>query len=229
MICRVKFGESMAGKFLSHLDMLRAWQRAIVRSGLNLAYSQGFNKHPKLSFSSALAVGLTSSGEYVDIELNDELPAEEIFERLKRHLPPALEIYAVKVIDDKAPPVMSIIQRAEYNVIVKLEQNVSLEEINSTIESLLNSPALEVERRKKNSREKKLVDIRPGIYRITAEFKNNTLIFNLLLQNNSDGNVKPDEVVNLIIKNYTGLEITQIHRQELYTIKDEQMLSPMEV
>ena len=229
MICRVKFGESMAGKFLSHLDMLRAWQRAIMRSGLNLAYSQGFNKHPKLSFSSALAVGLTSSGEYVDIELNEELTAQEIAERLKKHLPPALELYALKIVDDKAPPVMSIIQRAEYRVSVKLAQSVPLAEIEKTIDELLASPRLEVERRKKNSREKKLVDIRPGIYQITAEYQDELLIIKLFLQNNSDGNVKPDETVGLIIKNYPGAEISQIHRQELYTIKDGQLLSPMEV
>lgn len=59
VICRVKFGENAAGKFLSHLDMLRAWQRAISRSGLPLSYSNGFNKHPKLAFSAALSVGFT--------------------------------------------------------------------------------------------------------------------------------------------------------------------------
>lgn len=229
MICRVKFGESMAGKFLSHLDMLRAWQRAIARSGLNLAYSQGFNKHPKLSFSSALAVGLTSSGEYVDIELNEQLQVEEIAKRLQENLPPALELYAIKEIEPKAPPVMSIIQRAEYLVSVQLREKITLEEINEAISELLKAQTLEVERRKKNSREKKLVDIRPGIYRITAKYQEENLIFNLLLQNNSDGNVKPEEVISLLLKNYPQYIISQIHRQELYAIKDGQMLSPMEV
>ena len=229
MICRVKFGESMAGKFLSHLDMLRAWQRAIARSGLNLAYSQGFNKHPKLSFSSALAVGLTSSGEYVDIELNEQLQVEEIAKRLQENLPPALELYTIKEIEPKAPPVMSIIQRAEYLVYVQLTEKITLEEINEAISELLKAQTLEVERRKKNSREKKLVDIRPGIYRITAKYQEEKLIFNLLLQNNSDGNVKPEEVISVLLKNYPQYIISQIHRQELYTIKDGQMLSPMEV
>ena len=91
----------------------------------------------------------------VDIELNEELTAQEIAERLKKHLPPALELYALKIVDDKTPPVMSIIQRAEYRVSVKLAQSVPLAEIEKTIDELLASPRLEVERRKKNSREKK--------------------------------------------------------------------------
>ena len=54
---------------MSHLDLMHTWERVIRRSHLPLAFSQGFNPHPKINFASALALGTTSDGEYMDMEL----------------------------------------------------------------------------------------------------------------------------------------------------------------
>lgn len=67
----LKFAKGSDVKYISHLDLQRAFQRAFRRSGLPIKYSQGFNPHAKISFASALAVGVTSSGEYLDVELED--------------------------------------------------------------------------------------------------------------------------------------------------------------
>ncbi len=82
-------------KFISHLDMCRTMIRAIRRAGLPINYSQGFHPHPKLAFTAALPVGTESRAEYLDMELAELLPAEEITERLNRVLPTQLQIAAV--------------------------------------------------------------------------------------------------------------------------------------
>ncbi|UCG84296.1 MAG: DUF2344 domain-containing protein, partial [Dehalococcoidia bacterium] len=66
---RVTFSRSDSLKFISHLDMMRLWQRALRRADIPLAYSQGFSPHPRLSLAAPLAIGVTSSAELMDVFL----------------------------------------------------------------------------------------------------------------------------------------------------------------
>ena len=229
MICRVKFGETEAGRFLSHLDMLRAWQRAISRSALPLSYSQGFNKHPKLSFSGALPVGLTSESEYVDIEFDYAINLAEISVRLKENLPPALKIYDLKELTKADPAIMSLVERAGYQAKLQYQDAIDDELAQSVRNNILALDILEVSRRKKNSRTEKKVDIRPWIYDLNANVEENTLILDFVVQNGNDGNVKPQEIIDLFTAELGACADINIVRKELYALKDGQMLTPMEV
>ena len=66
---RVKFGRGRKLKYISHLDLMRLWERGLRRAGVPVAYSEGFNPRPRLSFASPLAVGTTSESELLDILL----------------------------------------------------------------------------------------------------------------------------------------------------------------
>lgn len=229
MICRIKFGETEAGKFLSHLDMLRAWQRAISRSKLPLSYSQGYNKHPKLSFSSALPVGLTSEGEYVDIEFDETLPLEEIFSALKANLPPAIEIYAIRELNKDAPAIMNIVERAAYRAILEPSSAIEKNELDEIISAILAQETIEVSRRKKNSRTEKTMDIRPWLYTLAGTLNQSQIILDFIVQNGNSGNVKPQEIITLVTEKLADCEIISISRIELYAVKDDQMSNPLEV
>ena len=98
---RIKYAKTNSGRFLSHLDLMRAWERSIRRSGLPLAFSQGFNPHPKISFGSALSVGVTSNGEYMDMELTEAVELTQLKERLTQNLPPALMLLDAQEITQK--------------------------------------------------------------------------------------------------------------------------------
>lgn len=84
-------------KFISHLDLLRAFTRAVTRSGLPVKYSNGFNPHQIMTFSLPLSVGVTSECEYVDIDFDESATSEEIMERLSLSLPPDMRILSVGV------------------------------------------------------------------------------------------------------------------------------------
>ncbi|MDY4561321.1 MAG: TIGR03936 family radical SAM-associated protein, partial [Peptostreptococcus porci] len=75
-IMRIKFTKLGDMKYISHLDVQRLFQRVFRRAEVRLSYSQGFNPHPKMSYGNALALGVESYGEYVDIEIEDDLSPE---------------------------------------------------------------------------------------------------------------------------------------------------------
>ena len=66
---RLKFSRGEQLKFLSHLDLMRLWERAFRRAGMELAYSEGFSPHPRISLAAPLSVGITSIAELMDVFL----------------------------------------------------------------------------------------------------------------------------------------------------------------
>ena len=77
MKVRIKFSKTGCMKFIGHLDVMRYFQKAIRRCGLDVSYSQGYNPHQLISFAAPLGVGLTSDGEYMDMQLESSLSSAE--------------------------------------------------------------------------------------------------------------------------------------------------------
>ncbi len=109
---RVVFSKTGMGKYISHLDLLRCFTRAIQRSGLPVVYSQGFNPHQKMTFSLPLPIGVTSECETVDIQFEDGLSPAEIQEKLNKNLPMDMKVLAVHEPTVKAADIVS----AEYRM-----------------------------------------------------------------------------------------------------------------
>jgi len=112
---RVKYSKGPEVRFISHLDMTRVWLRAISRAGLPVAYSQGFSPHPKVSFGPPLPLGVTSQGEYLDIQLDRPASPETIF-GLQNHLPRGISISAVSPIMSNVRSITELAEAADYRV-----------------------------------------------------------------------------------------------------------------
>ena len=82
MKIRIKFAKEGAMKFIGHLDIMRYFQRAIRRAGIDVAYSEGFSPHMIMSFANPLGVGLTSEAEYFDLVIRSEYSSQELISRL---------------------------------------------------------------------------------------------------------------------------------------------------
>jgi radical SAM-linked protein len=89
---KVKYRKGKEVKYLSHKDLMRAFQRAIRRADLPISYSQGFNPHMKISWGNALKVGATSEEEFAELQFEGWVKPQELKERLNRELPKGLEI-----------------------------------------------------------------------------------------------------------------------------------------
>ena len=82
-------------RYISHLDLQRTMSRILMRSGLDIAFSKGYNPRPKLAFAVPLSIFHESEYEILDFKLNTDTAAEEIGEKLRNLLPPGLEIFRI--------------------------------------------------------------------------------------------------------------------------------------
>ena len=115
----IRFGKQPRLRFISHLDLQRFFQRAVNRTGLPIAYSQGFNPHPVMSFGSALALGWTSEYEVIDIKLSAPMGRKRTEDAVRAALPEDLPVLEVRMVDDRHAAPMALVRMSDY--IVRLE------------------------------------------------------------------------------------------------------------
>ena len=113
---RVTFATDDTVKWVGHLDFARAWERAIRRAGLPLAYSQGFNAQARIHFAAALPVSFTGQAEVVDVFLNEELAPEEFLARLQAALPTRIRLTGAEPVPRALPSLQSALVGADYRV-----------------------------------------------------------------------------------------------------------------
>lgn len=191
---RIRFSKEGPARFISHLDMVRTFERAIRRASLPVAFSQGFNPHPKFSFGSPLPVGVSGTDEYVDIELVDELPPGEINGLLKSTLPRGIDIKDVQQVAESAPSMMALIDRARYLVNLDFMEQVDSSRLDGVINDFLALEEIEVVRKTKDGRDK-IFDIRPGIFELKGSVAGGGAVLEMEIKHGSTGNVRPEEVV----------------------------------
>ena len=156
---RITFAKGEPIKYISHLDLMRTWERALRRAQVPLAYSKGFNPRPKISIASALPVGFTGRGEVMDIVLSRQISPYNLIKRLKPHLPPGLEVLSVEEVYLRLPSLQSQMRYAEYRVVVESEE--TLAEMEKRVEEVLSAQSLPRQRERKGRVTK--YDLRPLI------------------------------------------------------------------
>lgn len=119
---RVTFGRGEAIKYISHLDLMRLWERALRRAEIPLAYSEGFTPHPHLCLAAPLPVGVTSEGELLDVYLERQWPMAAFFKKLNPQLPPGIGLGRVEEVSLWQPSLQSLVRAAEYRVEVETER-----------------------------------------------------------------------------------------------------------
>ncbi|MDP1809189.1 MAG: TIGR03936 family radical SAM-associated protein [Actinomycetota bacterium] len=167
MKLRLKFAEAGDMRWLSHLEITRAWRRIVSRAGLPVAYSEGFSPHPKIALSPALAVGVGSEAEYADIVLSDHVPAGEALDRVNFCAPMGLRAVAARAMDLRAPTLGSSIKIVDYRLVVARELPEA--DIATALNSI-SASLLRVEHGGKRT---------AVIFRLPVEAKLNTLILSI--------------------------------------------------
>ncbi len=137
---RLKFNRGEEVKFLSHLDLIRLWERALRRAEVPLAYSEGFTPHPRFCLAAPLPTGVTSETEFMDIWLKRWLTADSFLTLLKRQLPPGISISDIWIIGLNVPSLQSQVRFAEYQVEIESEKTEL--ELKQAIISLLSAKNL---------------------------------------------------------------------------------------
>jgi len=230
MNIRLKFTKGNEVKYISHLDLMRVFQRAIRRTGLPIAYSSGFNPHQEISFGAPLSLGVTSDAEYVDLKLAEAMDAEEIKARLNSSLPEGIKILGGKRLGDNPKSAMSLVTHARYKIRMRIE-SAAADELNKSIEDFLAQEQIKVmkEQPKKDFALKE-IDIRQMVVGMRLfESKEELHTIDCLLLSGSKGNLKP-ELLMMAFKEFTGYNIVgiRINREEVYAEKNGILLDLLE-
>ena len=177
MNVRVRFAKYGAVKFIGHLDVLRYFQKAVRRSGLKVAYSQGFHPHQIMSFASPLGVGITSEGEYMDMELTADYTPQEIVDALNSAMVEGFTVLSARILPEpengrKRETAMSLVTAADYLVTVKENDaflgSKSLEELNNAWVDFISRETIPVIKKVKKSNAETEVDLKPFLYEAIA-------------------------------------------------------------
>lgn len=229
-IFRAKYRKQGEMIYISHLDLQRLFHRAFRRAGISLAHSQGFNPHPKLSYANALALGVESQGEYVDIEVEDDITAGELIERLNKELPEGIDIKKACEIDSSAGSLASMIEYGEYIFHIDLDQPLTKGFVKNAIFDFLSKIEIIVEKKSKKGGVVE-TDIRPLIRNFDMiDLADDHLTLNAVIATGSKRNLNTNIFVPIVLDVFNidmdHLDVYVI-RRDLYYEEDGQLLTPM--
>lgn len=209
---RIKFTKTDNMIFIGHLDLLKFFQRTIKRAKLPVAYSLGFNPHQLITFAIPLSLGMSSAGEYFDVQFTNEMDCNEIVERFNMAVPKGIKILSARKLREGEKTCAAAVEAGTYKI--TLPKNY--ENLKPAIENLLSSEEINIERTVK--KKTKITNIRPLIYSISADEN----VIYATVATGSQKNLKIEILIEYIYK-IIGEEYlpykTDIERQELYTIE----------
>ncbi|MDD3826856.1 MAG: TIGR03936 family radical SAM-associated protein [Anaerolineae bacterium] len=193
---RLTFAKGEALKYISHLDLARAWERLFRRAGLPVAYSQGFNPRPRFQIASGLPVGVTGQAELLDVWLAERLAPEEVLARLGPASPPGLEILAAEEVELRAPALQARMQAADYLAV--LDTAEPAEAIRTRVEALLAAPSLPRQRHHKGKQQS--YDLRPLVQSLAVRPapSGGGILLEMRLQASPEGAGRPDQVLDVL-------------------------------
>ena len=213
---RMWFGKIDEMSLISHLDLVRLFDRAIRRAALPISFTGGYHPGPKIAIANALSLGITSNGEIVDFELTEDMDIEEFRTRLAAQLPENVPIYKVEEVDIKSLNASRIMDRAEYLITLKVAENIAapwqkwLDEIN-------NAQSILWEKFTKSG-SKKQINLRDRLFSLGLESaKDDQAIIRFTGSCRNDGtNLSPDNLVYMLEQiAKVEFQLLQVHRQKL--------------
>jgi radical SAM-linked protein len=248
MKVRLTFQKYGAMKFVGHLDVMRYFQKAFRRAGLDSEYTKGFNPHQIMSFAAPLGLGLTSDCEYVDIGLHTSEEPEIMIKKINEVMSEGFYVTGFHMLKDatlseKSVTAMSLVSSADYlvslkdgNILRNLEDKIlNRNEFQEAFETFYAKPDITINKKTKKSEQE--VNIKPMITMLSFEclnhkenteskatkYENNINVY-MQLDTGSASNLKPELVMEAFC-NENGIEYNphawQVHRLEIYT-RDEQ-------
>lgn len=234
MKTRMRFTKTGSVKFIGHLDCMRFFQKAIRRAKLDVAYSQGYSPHQLMSFASPLGVGITSDGEYLDVEFNSlpEMPLPELVNYMNQFMTDEIFVTDIELMPDNFKNSMALLCAADYMIVEKEPGVFPMDYQNKWDEFISQKEILVVKKTKKSEKE---MDIKPfilaydfsldsfagktgeGYGELHCQYEGETIY--MQLTSGSETNIKPELVMDAFFqfckKEYRPYSY-QVHRLQMY-------------
>ena len=211
MNIRMKFKKHGCMKFIGHLDVMRYFQKAIRRADIDIAYSEGFSPHMIMSFAAPLGVGLTSEGEYVDLQVNFCASSKAAVDALNSVMVDGMEVVSFKLLPENVKNAMSSVAAADY--FVKWREGYAPENWEEKFNTFLQKEEMLIV--KKTKRSEAEVDLKPMLYK--TELRDGGIFMQVAC--GSVNNLKPELVMEAFAKE-AGIELApfalEVCRLEVY-------------
>ncbi len=209
-------------RHIGHLDIQRSVQRGLRRSGLPVAYSQGFNPHILITFASALSTGACGKREIMDVTMAEEVDEKEFLTRMNRAMPPEMRLKEARAVDSKHPSLMGMVRAAVYDLAIRDEETGRM--LIAAIPAMMEKERIPAMRKTKTKLTE--VDIKPLILDISGE--GNHIRATLIL--NERESCKPQMLLDAL-KETAGIteEVRMLVTRESLLGEDENgALTPLE-
>lgn len=195
MKLRIKFAKYGALKFIGHLDVMRFFQKAVRRAGIDVAYTGGFSPHQIMSFAAPLGVGMESNGEYMDMEVHSITSSQAMLDALNRQMVEGIRVLEVKLLPDDAGNAMASVAAATYSIRFRqgYEPNFPYQE---KLKSFYEQEEITIT--KKTKRSEATFDMKPHLYDCHIANDGNTIC--LTVDASSAGNIKPNLVIRALFE-----------------------------
>ncbi len=205
----ITYGCDDAVKYISHLDLMRLWERVLRRAQVPVLYSEGFSPRPRIAMAAPLAVGVSSQSEKLDLVLQQRVKLEDLRLSLEPQLPNGLSISAIEELPLKVPSLQSLTRAAVYEVHV--EDGRSMDDWQQAISDLLALDSLPWEHPRGD--DIKRYDLRSLIYTIElVECGDGRARLEMRLRNDDQGSGRPEQVMRAL---HVQEEPLRMHRLEL--------------
>ncbi|MDE7062156.1 MAG: TIGR03936 family radical SAM-associated protein [Lachnospiraceae bacterium] len=220
MKIRIRFRKFGVMKFVGHLDMMRYFQKVMRRAEIDIAYSEGFSPHQIMSFAAPLGVGLTSDGEYLDIEVHSTPSSRQALQQMNDAMVEGVEVMSYRRLPDNAKTAMSIVAAADYRVSYQeaCDCPFSFSELKEKLHVFYDE-AEQIPVTKKTKKGEKTMDLKQLIYDLKAVEDEGRISYKMKVSTGSVDNVKPELVLEAFYA-FLGLDLPdqrlQIHRMDVY-------------
>lgn len=218
-------------RYISHLDYASAIERAIIRAKLPAGYSEGFNPHMKISFASALAVGVTSQAEYLDLELKEEIELTQGVKQLVATLPPGIRVKRAKYMVGKMPALMAIVNLATYDVVVPFLTGTEFGAVEESVKRF--NEATEVLFTRHTPKGRKEIEVKQYMDApIIVNLQEQAVHMEIDIKITPSGSIKPGEILEALVAMFElGVvrDSALITRTGLYVVDDKGRVAPSDM
>lgn len=211
----VKFSKQGYICYTSHLDLLRLFKRAFKKAGIRLAYSQGFNPHPKMGFAQPLSLGYSSICEYLEFETTESYDTNILRSLLEDQMPEGIVLHTCEKMDGQKKSLAARTVEAEYIIGIPMGM-IPEKNADETLEGFLAQKEIMVPKRQKKSKKMKDVDIRRKIRFLNGVYEGENLILTANLDSGSDSNLSPELLIQALVK-FIGIETDRAEMNVLRT------------
>ena len=185
----VSFSKRGLIRFVSHLDLMRMFKRALRRTGVVLTYTQGFNPHPKMGITVPLALGYEGDEELFEFQTDDEMLDEKLLKKLDESLPDGITPSSIGIIADGQKKLAASVELLKYSFLMPFEFPPL--KVESWINDLMAKDKIEIEKLNKKKRTV-TIDIKPSIKRIIAGEANGRSLIRIELDPSEEGGQTPE-------------------------------------